>query len=190
MAYGEFQEFLNVFEKRGLLFRIASPVNKDTELMRLVRWYFRGLPQKERWAFLFEMVYDSRGRKFDSPVAVGVLGASPQIYATALGCEPDQVVEKWGQALKAPLAPRVVGTGPLKEFILKGMDPERSEGVDAFPHPIGTPGFDPAPFLTLPFVVTRDPETGSMNVGSYRAQVKGKLKTGIMTGPGKHLGST
>ncbi len=37
--------------------------DKDTELMPLVRWQFRGLPEKERKAFLFENVTDVKGKR-------------------------------------------------------------------------------------------------------------------------------
>ncbi len=188
MPYQDLRDYLSALDKKGLLYRIKSPINKDTELMPLVRWQFRGLPSDERKAFLFENVHDSRGRKFSSPVAVGVLGASRLVYAAALGCEPDEIGEKWSRALRNPIPPRLVDTGPVKEVVLKGEELERSEGIDAFPIPISTPGFDPAPYLTSPYVVTKDPETGTVNVGTYRAQIKGGMKTGLMTHQTQHIG--
>ena len=188
MAYRDLREYIEVLDKRGLLYKITSPINKDTELMPLVRWQFRGLPSDERRAFLFEDVYDSRGRKFTSPVAVGVLGASRLVYAAAMECEPQEIADKWSRALRNPIPPKLVSTGPVKEVVLKGEELARGEGVDAFPIPISTPGFDPAPYITSPFVVTKDPETGVVNIGTYRAQIKGLLKTGIMTHQAQHIG--
>ena len=40
--YKDFREHLNALEKRGKLVRISRDINKDTELMPLVRWQFRG----------------------------------------------------------------------------------------------------------------------------------------------------
>lgn len=188
MGYTDFREYLNALEKNGLLHRITRPVNKDHELMPLVRWQFRGLPAEQRKAFLFENVFDARGRKFTSPVAVAVIGASRAIYAMAMGCKPEEIAEKWDYALRNPITPRLVKTGPAKEIILRGKQLAASEGVDAFPVPISTPGFDPAPYLTSPFVVTRDPDNGAINVGTYRAQIKGKFRTGIMTHQAQHIG--
>jgi 4-hydroxy-3-polyprenylbenzoate decarboxylase len=46
------------------------------------------------------------------------------------------------------------------------------KGLDSLPIPISTPGFDSAPTLTATNVVTRDPETGIQNMGTYRAALK------------------
>ncbi|HWW50465.1 MAG TPA: UbiD family decarboxylase, partial [Verrucomicrobiae bacterium] len=78
----DFQTHLAVLEKNGLLVRIDRPINKDTELHPLVRWQFLGgIPEDERRAFLFTNVVNSRGRRYDIPVVVGALAASPRIYA-------------------------------------------------------------------------------------------------------------
>src|SRR5262249_40492567 len=45
-------------------------------------------------------------------------------------------------------------------------------GLDRLPIPISTPGFDSAPTLTATNVITRDPETGVQNMGTYRAALK------------------
>src|SRR5207248_10402297 len=80
-------------EQRGLLVRVSRPINKDTELHPLVRWQFRGLPESERKAFLFENVQDSRGRSYDMPVVVGSLAGSEEIYCLSMGCASDKVLE-------------------------------------------------------------------------------------------------
>ena len=65
----------------GLLCRIDSPINKDTELHPLVRWQFRGgIPESKRKAFLFTNIVDSSGRRYDLDVVVGALAANPEIY--------------------------------------------------------------------------------------------------------------
>jgi 4-hydroxy-3-polyprenylbenzoate decarboxylase len=58
----------------------------------------------------------------------------------------------------------VVHTGAA----LKG----EGKGLDRLPIPISTPGFDSAPTLTATNVITRDPETGVQNMGTYRAALK------------------
>ena len=74
-------------EAKGLLVRVDRPINKDTELHPLVRCQFLGgIPEEERRAFLFTNVVDSHGRRYDIPVAVGALAASPKIYAIGMGC--------------------------------------------------------------------------------------------------------
>src|SRR6516164_10792 len=82
----DFQEHLQRLAANNLLVRIDEPINKDTELHPLVRWQFRGgLRDDQRRAFLFTNVIDSAGRRYDIPVVVGALAASPQIYALGMG---------------------------------------------------------------------------------------------------------
>ena len=69
--YKDLREQIEALEARGKLVRIKREINKDTELMPLVRLQFRGLPEKERKAFLFENVVDAKGKRYGSPVLVG-----------------------------------------------------------------------------------------------------------------------
>src|SRR5436309_11468008 len=78
----DFQEHLADLEASGLLVRIDRPINKDTELHPLVRWQFiGGVAEDKRRAFLFTHVIDAKGARYDMPVVVGALAASPEIYA-------------------------------------------------------------------------------------------------------------
>ena len=62
--YKELREHIKALESNDKLVRIKREINKDTELMPLVRWQFRGLPEKDRKAFLFENVVDANGKKY------------------------------------------------------------------------------------------------------------------------------
>src|SRR5207302_9158105 len=86
-------------DKAGKLVRITTPVNKDTELHPLVRLQFRGLPESQRKAFLFENVVDVRGRSYDIPVVVGALAGSAEIYALGMGCDLEQSADVCATAL-------------------------------------------------------------------------------------------
>ena len=49
----DLQQHLADLEAAGLLVRIDRPINKDTELIPLVRWQFvGGMPEDQRRAFL------------------------------------------------------------------------------------------------------------------------------------------
>src|SRR5712672_3443751 len=102
-------KYVEGLDKAGKLVRVTTPVNKDTELHPLVRLQFRGLPESQRKAFLFENVVDSSGRKYDIPVLVGALAGSADIYALGMGCALDQVEDVWANALANQIAPVVVG---------------------------------------------------------------------------------
>ena len=41
--YKDVREHLKALDERGKLVRVKQRINKDTELMPLVRWQFRGL---------------------------------------------------------------------------------------------------------------------------------------------------
>ena len=61
-GYADLHDHLRRLEEAGLLYRIDAAVNKDTEMHPLVRWQFRGgIPEKDRKAFLFTNVVDSKG---------------------------------------------------------------------------------------------------------------------------------
>ena len=191
--FRDLRDFISLLEETENLHRISARIEKNTELMPLVRWQYQGLPDNQRKAFLFDNVTDPQGKNYDCSVAVGVLGASRSIYKMALGLEeksgPGEVAERWNRALSHPIASRIVKTGPVKEVILKGREVSRREGgLLRFPVPISNPGFDGGPFLTAPYVVTKDPDTGIPNVGTYRCMIKGPNKTGVSVPPAQHIG--
>ncbi|HTN70514.1 MAG TPA: UbiD family decarboxylase [Methylomirabilota bacterium] len=174
MAYADLREYLSVLEKKGKLKRVRKQVDKDWELAAVCRQLFHKITPDKRPALLFENV-----KGFSIPVAAGVLGASKQIYA--LGLETDSVEginRKWDEALGNPIPPRIVKTGPCKENVLHGDQ----VNILKLPVPIWTVGEDPGPFFTSPYVITKDPETGNRNVGTYRMEVKGPNKTGFLIG--------
>ena len=191
--FRDLREFISLLEQTGNLHRITARIEKNSELMPLVRWQYQGLPDSQRKAFLFENVTDPQGRKYDCRVAAGVLGASRAIYKLALGVGDKAgsggVAERWNDALSHPIPPRLVKKGPVKEVILKGKEISRPDGgLFRFPVPISNPGFDGGPFLTAPYVVTKDPDTGVANVGTYRCMIKGPNKTGVSVSPAQHIG--
>jgi len=186
--YRDLRDYVDELSHRGLLHIIDEPVCKDTELVPLVRLQFRGLAEEKRKAFWFRNVTDSRGRNYDGSVVLGALGCSRAVYGAALGVEPDGIAAAWARAHANHLPPRRVDrdNAPVKEIIRYA--PNLAGGVDAFPHLISTPGFDPAPFITAGVWVTRDPETGSYNLGIYRGMIKAEDRIGCATDvPTQHL---
>src|ERR1700744_6575963 len=187
-------EHIAELEARGLLTRVTRAINKDTELHPLARWQFQGgLHEDERRAFLFTNVVDGKGRKYDIPVLVGGLAASPQIYALGLGVPVDKIGKPWIDAVAEPIPPVVVKQAPCQEIVLTGDDLTKPDGgMSALPVPISTPGFDAAPYLTATLCVTRDPENGVQNMGTYRAQLKANDRLGVrmasrLSGAGGYL---
>ncbi len=170
----DLHEHLKKLEARGLVTRIDQPINKDTELHPLVRLQFiGGVPEHERRAFLFTNVIDGTGRQFDIPVLVGAFAASADIYAEGMGCAVEEIGNVWMEAMRGPIAPAHVASGPCQEVVIAGEDLRGPDGgLKRLPVPISTPGFDSAPYLTATLCVTRDPESGIQNMGTYRAGLK------------------
>ncbi len=185
--YKDIREHIAALEARGKLVRIKREINKDTELMPLVRLQFRGLPEEERKAFLFENVVDASGKKYDIPVVVACHAASREIYALGMMCRTDQIMEKWTQAQLNPVKPKMVATGPIHEEVHTGDRLLEHGGLGEFPVPISTPGIDNAPYLSSANWVSKDPETGIRNVGNYRAMIKSPTRTGVYCEDPQHL---
>lgn len=176
--YKDLREYLTTLETNGKLLRIKREINKDTELHPFARLQFRGLPEAERKAFLFENLMDSRGRTYTSPVAICTLAGSTDIYALGMMCKPGEIVDKWTRAQMQPLQPTLISEGPIHEEVHRGAGLLAHGALDEFPIPISTPGFDISPYFTSPYWVTKDPETGVRNVGTYRVQVKSPTRCG------------
>jgi len=177
----DFQTHLERLEAQGLLLRVDRPINKDTELHPLVRWQFLGgIPEPERRAFLFTHVTDSRGRRYDIPVVVGALAASPEIYAMGMGRAVEDIGAAWMHAIANPIPPVMVEKASCQQVIVQGEDLRKpGGGLASLPVPISTPGFDAAPYLTATVCITRDPETGVRNMGTYRGALKSTDRLGV-----------
>jgi 4-hydroxy-3-polyprenylbenzoate decarboxylase len=180
-GYPDFQDHLESLEQKGLLRTIDHPVNKDTEMHPLVRWQFRGgIPEEERKAFVFRNITCARGRAYDLPVAVGALASNRAIYAIGMGVPVEAIGATWSRAIGNPVAPREVSDAPCHEVVIEGsaLDGE-GRGLDALPIPISTPGFDSAPYFTATGCISRDPETGTQNMGTYRAGLKAPTRLAV-----------
>jgi UbiD family decarboxylase len=173
-GYPDLHAHLEALKEAGLLLTIDRPIDKDAELHPLVRWQFvGGIEEHERRAFLFTNVTDGRGRKYKFPVVVGAFAGNAAIYSIGMRTAIAEIQARWDRALANPIAPRTVASAACQEVVITGEALKgEGNGLDALPIPISTPGFDSAPTLTATNVITRDPETGVQNHGTYRAGLK------------------
>jgi UbiD family decarboxylase len=180
-SYPDLHDHIRALDKAGLLITVDRPINKDTEMHPLVRWQFRGgIEEKDRKAFLFTNVVDSKGRKYDIPVLVGGLAANREIYRIGLGCRFEEMDARWVRATQNPIPPRIVDDAPCHEIVITGKALDKpGNGLDGIPLPISTPGWDIAPYATLSQYITKDPDTGVQNMGNYRGQVKARRRLGM-----------
>ena len=187
MRFQDLRDFVRFLEDKGELRRITAPVNHELEITEITdRVIKSGGP-----ALLFENVTG-----FDTPVLVNMYGTE-QRTAWALGVEnldalagrveglldlmhdpPQGLMSKLkalGQLVHlASFQPKTVNNAPCQEVVIQGND------VDIYRFPIlKCWPLDGGPFITLPLVVTKDPETGVQNYGTYRMQVYDKQTTGM-----------
>src|SRR5215470_9794838 len=109
-SYADLHEHLARLEQAGLLYRVTAPVNKDTEMHPLVRWQFRGgIEEKDRKAFLFSNIVDSKGRRYEIPVVIGAFAANPEIYRIGMNVGSlEEIGPAWARAIAQPIAPRLI----------------------------------------------------------------------------------
>ena len=187
MKFQDLREFISFLEQRGELRRVSSPVSWDLEISEIAdRMIKRGGP-----ALLFENVTG-----YDMPVLINIF-ASDRRMAWALGVErledlvdrfqgllglmhgpPEGLLNKLrtlGQLVHVgSFQPKTVRRAPCQEVVIEGDD------VDLFQFPIiKCWPLDGGRYITLPLVITRDPETGVQNYGTYRMQVYDKKTTGM-----------
>ncbi len=186
MSAQDLRGFIGRLESAGQLRRVAAPVSARLEVAEIAsRLAASGGP-----AALFENV---EGQAM--PVLVGAF-ASMQRMAWALGGKDlDRIAEGLAGLFRPPAAeaglvetlkaasrllkaagarPRTVRAGPCQEVVHEG------EEADLTRLPVLTcwPG-DGGPFITLPQVVTADPDGRNRNVGMYRLQVFGPRRLGL-----------
>jgi 4-hydroxy-3-polyprenylbenzoate decarboxylase len=173
----DLRDWIALLEREGELVRVAAEVDPDLEITEIVdRTIKSGGP-----ALLFEnpkssahpLLINQFGTERRMCLAFGVekLDDVARRVADVLEMQPPQgLIEKVRglQKLKsvADSRPKTVGKGVCQEIVLRGDE------VDLGLLPIQRcwPG-DPAPFITLPAVITHDPQTGGRNLGMYRMQV-------------------
>jgi 4-hydroxy-3-polyprenylbenzoate decarboxylase len=179
----DLREWIALLEREGELHRVTAEVDPDLEITEIVDRTVKSSGP----ALLFERPKGSRhpllinqfGSERRMCLAFGV-DALDDVGATVeevLEMQPPQgLVEKVRGLRKlksiADSLPKTVGKGRCQEVVLTGDD------VDLGLLPIQRCWpLDPAPFITLPAVITRDPKTGTRNVGMYRMQVIDQAST-------------
>ena len=179
MKYKDIGEFISFLEAKGELKRINTPVSCELEIAEVCD----RVVKKRGPALLFENV-----EGYDIPVLINMFGTE-QRMAWALGVEhlddlvqrvyqllglmqgpPQGIMEKlktlWQLREMASYQPSMVRSAPCQEVVVTGDD------VDLNKYPIlKCWPLDGGRYITLPLVITRDPDTGTRNMGMYRIQV-------------------
>ena len=174
----DMRDFIAEAEESGQLKRISAEVDWNLELSQIAKLN----EEKSGPALLFENVKD-----YSSPVITSVC-TTTQRLALIMGQPPDSsltnLYEAWAKLGENLVPPKWVesSSAPCKENIM--MDDE----VDLFKFP--APKFYPLDggrfFGTAHFIISKDPESGWNNLGTYRSQLLDKNKLGTQLIKGKH----
>jgi len=184
MIFNDIREFIDFLEDKKDLVRIKTEVDPILEVTEITdRVSKKGGP-----ALLFEKV---KGSKI--PIAINLFG-SYQRMAWALGLEDfNEIGQKFSSLLKtdpnmkfmqkiealfdlyklSTSSPKEVKKAPCQEIV-------KDRDFSLFDYPIlKTWPNDGGRFITLPMVITKDPESGKQNLGMYRMQVYDERSTGM-----------
>ncbi len=182
--YRDLREFLAELERRGKVHRFSGPVDKDTELGPLLRVQLRGVQPDDRKVLLFEDVRGHNGERFDMSVLAGIYGLTEEVVALGMGCNSvEEMPERWHQGLERPIPPIIVSSGPVHEEVHIGEELD-SCGLDAIPAIVEEVGYSQVIRTGVP-MITRDPETGLTNVGTYNGFFRDRARICAGIGPGQ-----
>jgi 4-hydroxy-3-polyprenylbenzoate decarboxylase len=187
MAYKNQQHFIDALEKAGELVRIKTYVNPKLEIAEITDRMSKQ-PGGGK-ALLFE------NTGYDFPILMNAYGSEKRM-CMALGVnhldDTAKEIENLFKLLASPkegildklkLLPKLgqfaswmpnvtSGRGECQEVIMQEPDITKLPVITCWPK-------DGGPFVTLPIIHTKDPNTNSRNVGMYRMQVYGPTLTGM-----------
>ena len=188
MAYKDLREFIAALEARGALRRIKAEVDAELEITEITDRVSK-MTGADNVALLFENV-----RGYDMPILMNAFGSYERM-ALALGVEKlDDIAEEIRALMRLPYIsfshkmdlislipmarkainfPKYVSHAPCQEVIEKDHP-----SLDILPILKCWPE-DGGPFVTLPLVFTKNPETDKRNVGMYRLQKYDATTTGM-----------
>ena len=187
MAYKNLQEFINILEKEGELLRIKTYVNPNLEIAEITDRISKS-PDGGK-ALLFE----NTGTDF--PLLINAFGSKKRMNLALKVADLDDIGKELEGLFKNMTSPKknlfeklkllpelakmssfmpktISGRGKSQDIIQTEPDLDKFPILKCWPH-------DGGKFITLPMVITKDPNTGIRNVGMYRLQVFEKNLTGM-----------
>jgi 4-hydroxy-3-polyprenylbenzoate decarboxylase len=190
VSFNDLREFIAALEEAGQLIRITAPVSAELEIAEITDRISKGDKSLNK-AILFENV-----NGYDVPVLINALGSHERIRL-GLGVDeldeighrirkllkpkmPESLIEKLSMlpALLeiAQFPPKSIsGNAPCQEVVI--TNPQEAM-LDKLPIITCWP-CDAGPFVTLGAVITKNPATGTRNVGVYRLQKYDNNTTGM-----------
>lgn len=175
-AMKDLRDFIATCEKEGELHRIKAEVDWDLELSHICKV----AEEKAGPALLFENI-----KGYQSPVLTGAFATTKRL-AIILGKPANlsmvDLTKEWVAATtKEVISAKEVKDGPIFENIVEG------DKIDTFAFP--SPKFYELDggryFGTAVFMAVQDPDTGDINLGTYRMGVLDSKTVGVQILKGK-----
>jgi 4-hydroxy-3-polyprenylbenzoate decarboxylase len=177
MGYKSSRHWIEKLESEGELIRIKEFVNPILEIAEItdrVSKHNGSALLFENTGTAFSLLINSMGTEKRMAMALGVknlddVGVQIEQLLKQLSSPKESIVDK----LKflptlssiASWMPKVIsGRGECQQVIMESPDVSKFPVLKCWPE-------DGGPFLTLPIIHTKDPNTGIRNVGLYRMQV-------------------
>jgi 4-hydroxy-3-polyprenylbenzoate decarboxylase len=199
MAYESFRDFIAALDQAGELIRFRDPVATELEITEIADREMKK-PGGGK-ALLFEKP-TVNGDISPFPLAINTLGSDRRMAMSLNADSVDSVAAELGSLMKAKpptgfrealkllgtaldlrhAKPSMAKTGPCKEVVHSFSSSSLSSS--SLPTILNLPilkcwPLDAGRFITLPCVVTKDPDTGERNIGMYRMQVFDAQTTGM-----------
>jgi 4-hydroxy-3-polyprenylbenzoate decarboxylase len=199
MAFASFAEFVYALEKAGELKRIKEPLATELEITELADREMKS-PNGGK-ALLIEKP-TIHGKVSQFPLAINTMGSEKRMAMSMGANSVAEVAAELGSLMKAKpptnlreamsllrtaldlrhAKPKFVGRAACQEVVHRFNGSKSANAQD--PTLLDLPvlkcwPLDGGRFITLPCVVTRDPDTGERNVGMYRIQIYDEQTTGM-----------
>jgi UbiD family decarboxylase len=174
-AMGDLRRFIELSRERGEL-EVVRGADPYLEIGAL---YELSLRKRYPPVLLFE---DIKGQAPGRRVVMNVRFS--RLFVDDLNLDALKAIRQHKKWEVGPIEPQFVNTGPVCENILRG------DAVDtgAFPAPHWHEGDGGRYIGTECLIINKDPDSGWVNVGTYRVQVQDSKTLTVFIEPGKHGG--
>jgi UbiD family decarboxylase len=180
----DLREWLARVEEIGELTRVSQPVDRDEEMSAISYLVAKQQPSP---AVLFERPRGFDKSRIGAKLLWNILGPSVKRVALTLEETADtptvELIRRVKDKLKRRLPPLEVSAdqAPIYQNTITGKNIDLS----LLPIPRHWP-LDGGRYAgTGDAVITRDPDSGYLNIGTYRMMVQGKSQVGLYLSPGK-----
>ena len=177
----DLRDWLAVVEEAGQLHRVTEEVDWDEDLSAIT---YMVAQQEDSPVLMFENVKDARP---GFSAVANLLGSNYERVALALRLSGFTSVQAAISEARGKLNVRIppkeidAAQAPVNEIVLRGSDVDLS----IFPAPKMWPRDGGRYLGTGNITITRDPESGYVNLGVYRQMIQSRNELGLYMSPGK-----